>query len=350
MDTRDSPEQSELRRSARRLAAELGPNTVAGLDDDARTRRLVAAVRDAGWLELRDDDGNGGPLASGVETAILADGLAGAVADVAFTGPILAADLARRAGVGHDASVAVASPSDLLGVAIVERGMTTTSLSAVDVPDSGCSSAYVLVDGEGRHHLARVDVSTAGRETERGGDLTRGIGTIPAGTPVVEIPEQRGLTDDDLAAWSALGLALTSADLVGLMRGVLHISVAYATDRKQYGVPVGSFQAVQHLLAEAHCLMEGSISVALHASWAVDALAPVDARAAGRVAKAYSARAARTVCETAVQVHGGIGNTWECMVHVFLRRALLASQWFGDDGTQVALIAQDRLGVADGLP
>ena len=59
-------------------------------------------MRDAGWLELRDDGGDGAPLASGVEAAIVADALGGAVADVAFAGPVLAADLARRAGVRAD--------------------------------------------------------------------------------------------------------------------------------------------------------------------------------------------------------------------------------------------------------
>jgi alkylation response protein AidB-like acyl-CoA dehydrogenase len=158
------------------------------------------------------------------------------------------------------------------------------------------------------------------------------------------------LTADDLAKWTALGLALTSADLVGAMRGVLDATVAYAAERRQFGVPVGSFQAVQHLLADARCLLEGSVSAALHASWAVDSLPPTDAVAAGRVAKAYAARAARTVCETAVQVHGGIGNTWECIAHVYLRRALLSAQWFGDDGSQLLALQRDRLGVADGLP
>ena len=57
-----------------------------------------------------------------------------------------------------------------------------------------------------------------------------------------------------------------------------------------------------------------------------------DALEAGAVAKAYCARAARTVCETAIQVHGGIGNTWECFVHVYLRRALLSSALLGDEG------------------
>jgi alkylation response protein AidB-like acyl-CoA dehydrogenase len=125
---------------------------------------------------------------------------------------------------------------------------------------------------------------------------------------------------------------------------VLDVTVAYAAERRQYGVPIGSFQAVQHLLAEARCLMEGSLSVALHASWAVDNLEPREAQAAGRVAKAYCARAARTVCETAIQVHGGIGNTWECIAHVYLRRALLSTQWFGDDGEQLRVLQQLRLG------
>jgi alkylation response protein AidB-like acyl-CoA dehydrogenase len=106
---------------------------------------------------------------------------------------------------------------------------------------------------------------------------------------------------------------------------------------------------VQHLLAEARCLLEGSLSAALHASWAVDHLEPDDARAAGRVAKAYCARAARSVCETAVQVHGGMGNTWECIVHAYLRRALLSTQWFGDDGEQLRQLQRERLGVSDGL-
>jgi alkylation response protein AidB-like acyl-CoA dehydrogenase len=133
------------------------------------------------------------------------------------------------------------------------------------------------------------------------------------------------------------------------MRGVLDVTVAYAAARKQYGVAVGSFQAVQHLLADARCLLEGSASAALYAAWAVDNESPDRAVSAGRVAKAYCARAARTVCETAVQVHGGIGNTWECIVHVYLRRALLSEQWFGADAVQLAALRHERLGVTVGL-
>jgi Acyl-CoA dehydrogenase, C-terminal domain len=346
MDTRDTPEQAELRRAARRLARELGPATVAGLDDAARTKRLGEAVRDSGWLELRDDAGDGAPLAGGVEASIVADALGGSAADTAFTGPLLARDLARRAGVAGRDGVVVGFSPDLTGIAVVAGDSTTEPIYAVDSGDDRIDAAYVLVPDGAGHRLGEVRVDGA-----RGGsDLTRSLRGVVPGARINAVAGQGHLlTRDDLVEWTALGLALTSADLVGAMRGVLDVSVAYAADRRQYGVPVGSFQAVQHLLADAHCLTEGSLSVSLYASWAVDNLPADDARAAGRVAKAYCARAARTVCETAVQVHGGIGNTWECIVHVYLRRALLSSELFGDGRVQLQEMQRERLGVADGL-
>ncbi len=345
MDTRDTTEQAELRAGARKLARELGPATVAELDDSTRAKRLAAAVHDAGWLELRDDAGDGGPLASGVEAAILAEGLAERVADTPLAGPLLARDLARRAGAADAAATVVAFSPDLVEAARVEGPTTATTLHAVDASIEGSDAACVLVpDGDGCR-LAEIALADADRSGVGGADLTRAVRTIAEGARVRDVSGQRRpLRTDDLVAWNALGLALTSAELVGIMRGVLDITVAYASERRQFGVPVGSFQSVQHLLAESCCLLEGSHSVALHASWAVDDLPPDDALAAARVAKAYCARAARTVCETAIQVHGGIGNTWECMVHVYLRRALLCTQWFGDDRIQLRRIEQDRLG------
>ena len=349
MDTRDTLEQAELRRAARQLACELGPATVADLDDDTRTKRLTAAVHDAGWLELRDDAGDGAPLASGVEAAILVEGLAERVADTPLTGALLARDLARRAGVDATAGSAVAWSAGLVEAARVEGPATEEVLHALDGSVDGARAAFVLVpDGDGAR-IAAVPLQDADVTGHDGADLTRTVHAIAAGAPVRELDSTRRLDADDLVAWNALGLALTSADLVGAMRGVLDITVDYAAERRQFGVAVGSFQAVQHLLADACCLLEGSHSVSLHAAWAVDALPPRDALAAGRVAKAYCARSARTVCETAVQVHGGMGNTWDCMAHVYLRRALLSAQWFGDDGEQLRQLERDRFGVRDGL-
>jgi alkylation response protein AidB-like acyl-CoA dehydrogenase len=134
------------------------------------------------------------------------------------------------------------------------------------------------------------------------------------------------------------------------MRGALTLSTDYARDRRQYGSAIGSFQAVQHLLADAFVAMEGSRSIALYAAWAVDALPGPAALSAASAAKAYCARAARSVCETAIQVHGGIGNTWDCLAHVFLRRALLSSDVLGGVGPSLARVLSSRgIGGDDGL-
>ncbi len=222
---------------------------------------------------------------------------------------------------------------------------------AVDA--QGASTALVLIPTGAGHALGWVRLPPPEIRT----DLTRAMAPCGAATEVALVPDQQQtLRDDDLAAWTALGLALTSADLVGTMRGAVDLGCAYATEREQYGSPIGSFQAVQHLLADAFVAMEGSRSVALHAAWAVDALPPQEALAAGALAKAYCARAARTACESVIQVHGGIGNTWECLAHVHLRRALLSTDVLGGAGANLARVLSARglkgsqeIGGADGL-
>jgi alkylation response protein AidB-like acyl-CoA dehydrogenase len=154
-----------------------------------------------------------------------------------------------------------------------------------------------------------------------GADLTRAQADL-TGSPV-SLGE---VTSDVAARWLALALVTTSADLVGIARGAHAVACDYAKIREQYGKTIGSYQAIAHLLAESLALIEGSVSVLRHAAWAVDELAPAGAIRAAQVAKVYCARATRTVCETAVQVHGGIGNTWECLVHVYLRRALTSTE------------------------
>ena len=97
---------------------------------------------------------------------------------------------------------------------------------------------------------------------------------------------------------------------------------------QQYGQVIGGYQAISHLLAEGLALIEGSVSILRYAAWAVDEVPPADALRIARIAKVYCGMSARTVCETAIQVHGGIGNTWECPAHVYLRRVLVASELF----------------------
>jgi alkylation response protein AidB-like acyl-CoA dehydrogenase len=345
MDVRLSPEQVALRDSAAQVVERLGPRVVAALADRERADKLDAAVAASGWRELRVADEGAEPLASGVEVAVVAEELGRGLADAPFLGPTLAAELRRLAGVAPSTSAeTVALVPSLQALAVAAGGAVPAGIG-IDAREA--TGALVLVPAGDGHVLAEVALQPG----EVGADLTRPGALVDPRSSIGQIEGAGGsLTADDLSRWTALGLALTCADLVGTMRGAVDLTVDYATSRQQYGRPIGSFQAVQHLLADAHVLAEGSCSIARHAAWAVDALAADEALGAAAAAKAYCARAARTVCETAIQVHGGIGNTWECLAHVFLRRALLSSEVLGGAGISLErVLAHHRIGDGDGL-
>ncbi|ORA84451.1 acyl-CoA dehydrogenase [Mycobacterium malmoense] len=287
MDVRLTAEQRLLRDAAGKLADDLGPGAVQDLDDRSRIARLDKQIETTGWRSLRSDG------ASGVEVAIVAEEFGRRLVDAPFLGPVLADDLARH----------IDADARRWTVAVDDR--------VIDA--RGAQRALLLSGGA----ILATDVG-AGRT---GADLTR-VEAGMAGSPVT-----LGEVSSDVAArWRALALVATAADLVGIARGAHAVACDYAKIREQYGKSIGSYQAVAHLLAESLALIEGSVSVLRHAAWAVDELAPPEAIRAAQIAKVYCARATRTVCETAVQVHGGIGNTWDCVVHVYLRRALTSTE------------------------
>jgi len=346
VDTRYSTEQLELRSAAVALLSDLGPRTVADLDDRHRRARLVAAVADAGWLELRGPGDGDAPLASGVEVALVARELGRAAADAPFLGPVLAADLARQSGVElSGALTSVVFETSLADFAALPPAGSSQGI-AVDCADA--ERGLVLAEDAESIGEFRIHALSLG-ERSPATDLTRSLASMHLLAAAADDPQGAPILEAGVAQTRALGLAITVADLVGTMEGVLDATCAYTKERQQYGVAIGSFQAVQHLLAEARVLVEGATSVAQYAAWAVDATWTADALQAGAVAKAYCARAARIVCETAIQVHGGIGNTWECFVHVYLRRALLSSALFGDEGHHLRALARRRLGYDRGL-
>lgn len=347
MDTRFSAEQAQLRDAAASVVDRLGPKTVQQLEDGDRRAKLEEAVERSGWHELRAGDTPSAPLASAVEAAIVAEELGRGLADVAFVGPTLAAELRRLAGAPAASSTeTVGLLADLSAPAVATVGDRAQPVIALD----GRRSRSVLLLSPGAAGLGLV-AAEPGPPVAAVVDLTRPSLWLADADAVVLPGQERALDEDDLARWSALALALACADLVGTMRGAVGLACDYASSRRQYGAAIGSFQAIQHLLADAHVLMEGSRSVALHAAWAVDALAPPEAVVAGAVAKAYCARAARTVCETTIQVHGGIGNTWECLAHLFLRRSLHSAALLGGVGASLARIqAHHGIGGSRGLP
>jgi alkylation response protein AidB-like acyl-CoA dehydrogenase len=345
MDVRLSAEQRALRDSAAQLVADLAPRSVMDLGNAERATKLDAAIDAVGWRELRTDGGDGRALASGVEAALVAEELARGLADASFLGPTLAAELRRLAG----APAAAAAET-----VVLTGGLSRLATAAGDgtVPDAvaidarGCGSALLLISGAAGAGLGWIETPQARAHA----DLTRLVADV-GGTAAARIQDQRRpLTSEQLARWSAFAIAMTCADLVGTMTGAVQLACEYAKVRCQYGVPIGAFQAIQHKLADAFVATEGSRSVALHAAWAADALPARDARLAAAVAKAYCSRAARSVCEAAIQVHGGIGNTWESTAHLYLRRALFTSEMLGGAGPSLAYVLSQRIeGAADGL-
>lgn len=122
------------------------------------------------------------------------------------------------------------------------------------------------------------------------------------------------------------GMAL---EAVGTAQRALDLSVAYANERTQFGRPIGSFQAVKHKCVDMMVAVETARSLAYYAAWAVAEDAPDVARAVA-MAKAYAADVARNVTSEAIQVHGGIGFTWEHDLHFFLKRGRANASMFGD--------------------
>ncbi|RDI45118.1 acyl-CoA dehydrogenase family protein [Nocardia mexicana] len=287
MDVRLSSEQRQLRDAAAKLADDLGPGSVADLDDEVRRARLERAVDTAGWRTLRTDG------ASGVEVAIVAEEFGRGLVDIAFLGPVLADGLRVRP----------------------EGGGWTIGIGDRAIDARGSSRA-LIVDG------ARIRAAALGWVVP-GADLTRQTAALTG-----EFEPVGELSPDEAGRWRALAVTVTTADLLGTARGAQDLAVDYAKMREQYGSTIGSYQAVAHLLAENQALIEGAISVLRHAAWAVDELPTAAALEAARIAKVYTARVARTVCEASIQVHGGIGNTWDCLAHVFLRRALVSAELF----------------------
>lgn len=142
------------------------------------------------------------------------------------------------------------------------------------------------------------------------------IGAAGAGWPAVEAMLRRA----QVAA---------AAEMLGASRKALEMSVEYAKVREQFGQPIGSFQAIKHRLAEMLEAAENATAAVYYAAWALDADAP-DAALAASVAKSTLNEASRMVTGQAIQVHGGIGYTWEYDLHLYWKRAKHLEPLYGD--------------------
>jgi alkylation response protein AidB-like acyl-CoA dehydrogenase len=180
------------------------------------------------------------------------------------------------------------------------------------------------------------------------GTLVTGATSTPRGSydGTVRLADLTGGTVEELATTPEIrsrAAVLVAADLVGVAREALSRTVAYDRERKQFGVPVGSFQAIKHTLADLHCTVTMAEHAALYAAHAVEVGAE-DAALAVAVAKAKAGDAAVASTGAMIQYHGGIGYTWEHEAHLFYKRAKrLAGQW-GDAAAHRARIAELTIG------
>jgi alkylation response protein AidB-like acyl-CoA dehydrogenase len=137
-----------------------------------------------------------------------------------------------------------------------------------------------------------------------------------------------------LEAADRLGAVGASAMLLGLMSRALEMTLEYVQTRRAFNRPIGSFQALQHRLADMLMRTESTRSAVYRAAWCVDSH-DADAALACAAAKAYAGDAARLVCGESIQMHGGIGFTWELDLHFYFKRAKTLEQHYGSTEVQL---------------
>jgi alkylation response protein AidB-like acyl-CoA dehydrogenase len=258
-------------------------------DDEAAKSEFLPALADGSALATVIGAGDGAPTlrATWRESGWSIDGVAPMVLD------------------GHVA--------DLVLVEIRDEG---SSLFALDTATSGLTRTLIATLDQTRK-MARLDFA---------GVEARLIGA-------------RGEAASGLARAFELGAIALAAEQLGGAQRVLDLSVAYAKDRFQFGRAIGSFQAIKHICADVLVEVESARSAVYYAAW-VAANEASEIPAVASLAKAYCSDMFVHAAQQAVQVHGGIGFTWEHPVHLYLKRAVSSRSLLGDPSRHRELLAQ----------
>ena len=332
MDFDLNEDQQEIKAVARELLgarstwARVREAAVAGEYDEALWSEIVAL----GWPGIAVSEANGGQGLGIVELAALLEELGYACAAVPFLSTAVAAAVIDREGNGN---LREHLPGLLRGETRVGVGRQGLIVDGADGP------AALLVDGG---HLMGVDSE---REPLVTIDPTRRFGRMAEGRGFV------GSWNADTAdAAAALVTTAVAAELVGVCQRALDMSLEYVKDRRQFGVPVGSFQAVSHRCAQMLLHTESARSTAYYAAWAADD-DPSRLDEAAALAGAAAATAGREVTASAIQAHGGIGFTWEADVHWLYKRAEVDRALLGGVSRHratLARVAAARAAVAAG--
>jgi alkylation response protein AidB-like acyl-CoA dehydrogenase len=300
MDFSFTPEQDELRREARSFLAQRFPGErVAELADseDGWDPSSWAELAELGWIGVSASEDVGGAGLGFVEEAVLHEELGRAL----YPGPFFATT----------ALALPALPDELKAAAVAGDTRWSAALDGRLVPDLARVDR-VLVERDGE--LLAVPAEGELLATM---DSTRPLGRLADGADGESLGSADALAHVRLRALAAL-----ACEAVGVAQRALELAIEHARTREQFGRPIGVYQAISHSLADAYCDTELARSLAYWAAWSV-AEDDEEAAVAVAAAKAFAGDAAVTTCERAIQAHGGIGFTWEHILHRLYKRA----QW-----------------------
>ena len=196
------------------------------------------------------------------------------------------------------------------------------------VPDAAGADFFLVASGDGRRHVVDCDADGVTVTPETAIDPTRRFSSVRLdGVRVAAADSLPGAGPDYYPVFHRICVAI-AAESTGIAQRTMEMSVEYAKDRKQFDRPIGSYQAVSHRCAQMLLETENSRSAVYGAAWAADA-EPESLPLAASMAKAYASDAGWRVAANSLQVHGGIGFTWEHDLHFFLKRAKTDGHLFG---------------------
>jgi alkylation response protein AidB-like acyl-CoA dehydrogenase len=214
-------------------------------------------------------------------------------------------------------------PAEADGDGIVLNG------EKVLVLDAASADFFMVATADGRRHLVESAAAGVTVTPEESIDLTRRFCTVSFdGVRVAAEDSMPGEAADYFTVLCRICVAL-AAESTGIAQRTMEMAVEYAKDRQQFGRPIGAYQAVSHRCAQMLLETENSRSVVYGAAWAADA-EPESLPLAASMAKAYASDAGWRVPNASIQVHGGIGFTWEHDLHFFLKRGRTNAALFGD--------------------
>jgi alkylation response protein AidB-like acyl-CoA dehydrogenase len=295
---------------------------------------LWSKIAAQGWTGLLIPEEFGGYGMGMVEMAVVLEEMGRALLPGPFLSTALVAStvIERGGTVEQKRKYLPAIASGQLKATLAATEHRSKELCFEFVPDAGIADLIVCagpLNGEFSLFIAPAIEATHTPAL----DLTRPLyevaldgGTIPSENILARGRQARDVLD---AAIDIATAGLT-AEMTGGMQRLLEIAVAYAKTRKQFGRPIGQFQAVQHLCADMLLMTESSRSAAYYACYAVNVGLAEAAAEAVSIAKSYASDAYREVGNRAIQVHGGMGFTWENDCHLYYRRAKASELAYGD--------------------